>query len=59
MIIVCKDCQKRYPGCHTGCEWYKAERKAQNKENESRRLESIVKDTVSTGWCYDKRGVKR
>lgn len=59
MITVCKDCPKRYPGCHAGCEWYKAERMALDKENARRRAENAAKDSVSSSWCYDDRGVKK
>ena len=47
MIIVCKDCQKRYPGCHAGCEWYKAELRATHEENKR------------SNWNYDKRGIRK
>jgi hypothetical protein len=51
MITVCKDCPKRHPGCHGECEWYKAERKALDKENIRRRNES-------TAICSIRRKIK-
>ena len=54
MITVCKDCPKRHPGCHGACEWYKAERKALDKENTRRRNESAA----ICSSRRDKNGVK-
>ena len=59
MITVCKDCPKRHPGCHGECEWYKAERRALDKENIRRRNESAAKDAAASNWCYDRRGVRK
>ena len=47
MIIVCKDCQKRYPGCHAGCEWYKAELRATHEENKRREHEMTIPEYSS------------
>lgn len=55
MIIVCKGCQKRYPGCHAGCEWYKAERMVLDKENARRKDEIAARRLASNGWSYRRR----
>lgn len=47
VIIVCKDCPKRHPGCHVDCEWYKAECKALDKENTRRRNEITAICSIS------------
>ena len=42
MFKACKDCEKRYVGCHGECETYKAE-KAKNEElREKRNHETFV-----------------
>lgn len=58
MITVCKGCQKRYPGCHNGCEWYKAEKRATEEENKRRRNDNEAGYIASTNWSYDTRGIK-
>ena len=34
MKAPCKDCEKRYPGCHAKCEEYQAFHKANEEMNE-------------------------
>ena len=36
-IKCCKDCNKRYIGCHSECNNYKKEREQLDKENKERR----------------------
>lgn len=55
MITVCKGCPKRYPGCHGDCEWYKAERKTQDRQNEAKRNESAAICSVSNKWNYGRK----
>lgn len=59
MIIVCKDCQKRYPGCHAECEWYKVELRVTHKENKRRKQEMESGYLANGNWSYDHRGVKK
>lgn len=59
MITVCKDCPKRYQGCHDKCEWYKAELNALHKEKQQIRSENAAGYIASKNWCYDCRGVKK
>lgn len=59
MIIVCKDCQKRYPGCHAECEWYKVELRVTHEENKRREQESEAGYLASSKWNYDKRGIRK
>lgn len=55
MITVCKECPKRHPGCHGACEWYKAERKALDKENTRRRTENTAGFDASRHWEYRRK----
>lgn len=55
MITVCKDCPKRHPGCHGECEWYKAERKALDKENIRRRNEIATICSINNKWSYGRK----
>ena len=59
MITVCKDCPKRYVGCHGNCTLYKTQRKLLDKENARKRAENAAFDSVSNSWNYDDRGVKK
>lgn len=44
MGLACKDCQKRYPGCHDKCEEYKKSKEEHKKKQaflqEAKNIES-------------------
>lgn len=56
MITCCKDCEKRYVGCHSKCDTYIAEKKAdaerKAKEETARKL-----DRARTEIVMDRRDV--
>ena len=49
--VVCKDCKKRSPGCHSECQDYISFRKELKEYNEQIRKES----DISTMWFGYKR----
>lgn len=56
--VLCKDCPKRHIGCHGTCEWYLAYNRVREKERKRRHADSIAKDSTSSNWCYDGRGIR-
>lgn len=40
--MSCKDCQKRYVGCHSECEEYQAFRKDYEEQKEKRKQEKLL-----------------
>lgn len=41
MNAPCKDCPKRYPGCHLECEEYLAYSREKEKERQERRMRQL------------------
>ena len=48
MITCCKDCKKRYPGCHSVCPDY-----ILNKKEHEERKEALRKDKLNTYDYYE------
>ena len=46
----CKDCEKRYPGCHSHCAAYKAFRAELDRVREAKMKEGLVR-----GFLHDSR----
>lgn len=42
-IYSCKDCDKRFPGCHSSCPDYIAEKEKHDKEKAERDKENFVR----------------
>ena len=52
MMIACKDCDKRTPGCHGSCEEYQKYRRDLDEQNQKVRDEK-QKDRVWDDYKYD------
>lgn len=53
MTHNCKDCKKRYPGCHDRCESYQAYKKQREEINKNRQLEKLNGVKYSTSRKKD------
>ena len=44
MMVPCKDCEKRYSGCHSKCPEYIKYHEFNERRNASKRLEAVLSD---------------
>lgn len=54
----CFYCKKHSPDCHGCCEKYELSQTLKAKDKAKERNDALERDCVSSGWNYDKRGIK-
>ena len=58
LYCACKDCTKRYVGCHAECEEYKDFVTRNEKIKQQRKVDAIISSSNSNGWLYRRRRPK-
>lgn len=46
MSLACKDCEKRYPGCHDKCQVYQEWKTDRERFLEERHREKVINDAL-------------
>lgn len=55
----CYYCNERTATCHGECKRYELSQELKAKDKEKERRAGLERDCVSSGWSYDKRGMKK
>ena len=53
--MTCKNCEKRYLGCHSNCEEYKSFVKAREEIRRARDSEHLMSDVTYQGYMRIKK----
>jgi hypothetical protein len=59
MITCCKDCDKRYPGCHDYCETYLDEKEKHDKLREKIRKDKQGDIDYYDAWYSNRKKMRR
>lgn len=59
MITCCKDCEKRYPGCHDYCEDYLDEKEQDEKLKAKIRKEKQAEDDYYAAWYSNRKKMRK